>query len=169
MSASLDRRLRQGNFGTLFYSLVTPISILLLFIFGHTHGMRKILGQGSNPHSSDPSCCSDNASSLTCWATRKLHTFKFLKWHLYSIKCSETNWEGHCILERTSGIRQNFLRHDGLVQSQQAPGRTLSSQLIGSGISTRVASRLWKNCLWGPCLPYKVSSLETSKVACRYF
>ena len=35
--------------------------------------MQKFLSQGSNPHqSSDPSRCSDNAGSLTHWATRRL-------------------------------------------------------------------------------------------------
>lgn len=41
---------------------------LFLFFkfFGHTHSMWKFLDQGSNPsHSSDPSCCSDNARSST--------------------------------------------------------------------------------------------------------
>ena len=37
------------------------------------HSIWKFLDQGLNPvHSSDPSCCSDNAESLTCCATRKL-------------------------------------------------------------------------------------------------
>ena len=36
------------------------------FLFGHTHSMQKFPGQGSNPHhSSDSSCNSDNAESLT--------------------------------------------------------------------------------------------------------
>ena len=43
--------------------------------FGHAHGMWKFPDQGLNPqHSSDPNCCSDNARSLTCYATRKLQT-----------------------------------------------------------------------------------------------
>ena len=41
--------------------------------FGHVCGMWKFPGQGSNRcHSSDPSCCSDKARSLTCCATREL-------------------------------------------------------------------------------------------------
>ena len=43
-------------------------SFFLFFFFfcGCTHGMQKFPGQGLNPiHSSDFSCCSDNARSLT--------------------------------------------------------------------------------------------------------
>ena len=44
-----------------------------LFIFGCASGMPKFQGQGLNlSHSSDPSHCSDNAESLTHWATREL-------------------------------------------------------------------------------------------------
>ena len=40
---------------------------------GHTCGMWKFRGQGSNPcHSSDQSHCSDSARSLTCCTTREL-------------------------------------------------------------------------------------------------
>ena len=55
--------------------VINPMSIyiVLLFlknIFGYACGMWKLLGQGSNPlYSSDPSCCSDNAESLTCCTT----------------------------------------------------------------------------------------------------
>ena len=43
------------------------------YFFGHAHGIWKIPGQGSKlHHSSNPSCCSDNAGSLTHWATREL-------------------------------------------------------------------------------------------------
>ena len=41
------------------------------FCFGHACGMWKFLGQGSNPHTRDPSRCSDNARSLTCCAIRE--------------------------------------------------------------------------------------------------
>ena len=38
----------------------------------HTHGIQTFLGQGLNPcHCSDPSCCSDNARSLSCCITRE--------------------------------------------------------------------------------------------------
>ena len=41
-----------------------------LFFFACAHGMWKFAGQGLNSwHSSDPSCCSDNAGSLTLCAT----------------------------------------------------------------------------------------------------
>ena len=41
--------------------------------FGCARGMWKFLGHGLKPcHSSDPGCCSDNAGSLTCCATREL-------------------------------------------------------------------------------------------------
>lgn len=41
-------------------------SFVFLFVFGHTHGMRKFLDQWSNPHHcSDPSYSRDNAGSPT--------------------------------------------------------------------------------------------------------
>ena len=44
--------------------LIESVSDFLLFIFGCTCGMQKLLGQGSNP------ChCSDSAGSLACWTT----------------------------------------------------------------------------------------------------
>ena len=44
-----------------------------LFLFGCAQGMQNFLGQGLNPgHSSDPSHCSDNASSLNHCATREV-------------------------------------------------------------------------------------------------
>ena len=52
--------------------------LFFLSFFGLTWGMLKFLGQGSNPcHSSDLSCCSDNAGSLTCRATRELPNLHF--------------------------------------------------------------------------------------------
>ena len=45
---------------------------------GHSHGIWKFLGQGSNlSHSSDPSPCSDNTGSLTCCTTRELLSIFF--------------------------------------------------------------------------------------------
>ena len=66
----------------------------LFFLFGCTLGMRKFPRQGWNPrHSSDPSRCIDNARSLTCSATRELHSptllfffFAFLGPHLRHIE-----------------------------------------------------------------------------------
>ena len=44
----------------------------------HTHGMLKFPGQGLNSHhSSNPSCSSDNAGSLTHWATTRLWKIHF--------------------------------------------------------------------------------------------
>ena len=47
--------------------------------------IRKFLGQGSNLcHSSNQSCCSDNAGSLTCCATKELWYFvPFYGWILF--------------------------------------------------------------------------------------
>ena len=59
--------------------------LLLFFFFFLTMSMACEIspGQGSNlHHSSDPSHCTDNAQSLTCWATRKLQntlSFVFLE------------------------------------------------------------------------------------------
>ena len=48
-------------------------TLFFFSIFGHTCGMKKSPGQGSNPHySSNPSPCSDNARSLTCCITGEL-------------------------------------------------------------------------------------------------
>ena len=51
------------------------LKFIYLFIVGHV--MWKFLGQGSNPHhSSDPSCCTDDAGPSTCYVTRELlHSF----------------------------------------------------------------------------------------------
>lgn len=44
------------------------------FFFGHTHGMWKFLGHGSNlSHSSDLRHCSDNARSITHCTVREVH------------------------------------------------------------------------------------------------
>ena len=49
-----------------------------LIIFGCTLGMWKFQGWGLNPgHSSDLNHTSDNAGSLTCYATRELQVFFF--------------------------------------------------------------------------------------------
>ena len=59
-------------------SIYTCSSRLLFFFFfsssfGHTYSMWAFPGQGSNLcHSNDPSCCNDNAGSLTCCATREV-------------------------------------------------------------------------------------------------
>ena len=50
--------------------------------------MQKFPGQGLNPrHNSNLNHSLDNAGSLTCCATRKLHTFFFfLRWHLWHME-----------------------------------------------------------------------------------
>ena len=64
---------------------IFPWSISLLFFFfffplGRAHGTWKFWGQGSNLcHCSNLSHSSDNAESLTCWATRELHFSLFSK------------------------------------------------------------------------------------------
>ena len=51
--------------------LVTTFPLSGVPFLGCAHGMWKFLGQGENPyHSSDPSHCNDNASSLTSYTTR---------------------------------------------------------------------------------------------------
>ena len=51
-----------------------------MYFGGHTCGMWKIPGQGSNPgHSSDLSHCTDNAGSLTHCATKELLMWYILK------------------------------------------------------------------------------------------
>ena len=53
-------------------------------VFGHMHGMWKFLGQGLNlSHSSDPSCCSDSARSLTCCT----------KWEIQYEALLKVDWE----------------------------------------------------------------------------
>ena len=53
---------------------------LFIYLLGCACGMGKISGQGSNqPHSNNPSHSSDNAGSLTHWATRELHMCRVLK------------------------------------------------------------------------------------------
>ena len=50
------------------------LGLFLVFVsvFGHFHSMWKFLGQGTNLcYSSNPSCCSDNAGSLTYHTTRE--------------------------------------------------------------------------------------------------
>lgn len=51
---------------------------LVFFSFGHIRGMWKFLDQGSNPHhGSNLSPCTDDAGSLTHYATRDLCKFNF--------------------------------------------------------------------------------------------
>ena len=60
-------------------SLEKPLFVFSFFFFGFIHGMQKFPGQGSNMHhSSHLSSCSDNAGSLTHWATRE-HLNLFFK------------------------------------------------------------------------------------------
>ena len=72
-----------------FFTLVIPATSLCIFNFplcflfffyfiGHIHGWWKFPGQGLNPHHS-----SDNAGSLTCWATR-VRPCAFLIWAFHS-------------------------------------------------------------------------------------
>ena len=59
-----------------------------LFLIGGSCDMGKFTGKGSNlSHSSNPSCCSDNAGSLTpCTARKPWHCF-FLGWRDQSVTC----------------------------------------------------------------------------------
>ena len=52
--------------------LPTALQNSSYFFFGHTCSIWKFPGQGLNPcHSSNPSCYSENARSLTSCATRE--------------------------------------------------------------------------------------------------
>ena len=56
------------------------INVFLFFLFGLTHGTWKSPGWGWNLcHSSDLSCCSGNARSLTCYTTREFQQVKYFK------------------------------------------------------------------------------------------
>ena len=62
-----------------------------LFVFGHANTMWKIPGQGSNPHhSSNPSCCRDNAGSSTHCTTRELLALVVLVWVCILWDCQHT-------------------------------------------------------------------------------
>ena len=70
--------------------------ILKKTLFGHTQGIWKLPSQGINAHhSSNPSCCSDNAVSLIHCATRELlkNIFK-LKINLKNKKRSSRHGTG---------------------------------------------------------------------------
>ena len=58
---------------SLFYLKNTFLWAFFVVCFGHSCGMWKFPGQGSNPcHSSDPGLCTDNARSLIYYAIREL-------------------------------------------------------------------------------------------------
>ena len=77
-------------------SLKSQFGIFFLsffFFFGLALGMWNFLGQELNPcHSSNPSHCSDNARSLTCWVLRDFQVcgnllgLSRLTWNLTGIK-----------------------------------------------------------------------------------
>ena len=55
-----------------FFPLAMETSPGTIFVFGHTLGLQKFPGQGSNPqHNNNQSHSSDNAESLTHGATRE--------------------------------------------------------------------------------------------------
>ena len=57
----------------LYFVFYLVFLFLSFFFFGHAHGIRKFLGQESNPcHSNDLSHSSDNASFLTHCTIREL-------------------------------------------------------------------------------------------------
>lgn len=54
---------------------------LFVLFFGHARGICKFLGQKLNLcHSRDPSCCSDNAISLTQCTTWEIHLCDIFEW-----------------------------------------------------------------------------------------
>ena len=64
-----------------------------MYIFGHTHSMWKFLAQGSNlSHSSNPSCCSGNAGSLTCCVPQE-NTYIFKVCLFWSSHCGSVGKE----------------------------------------------------------------------------
>ena len=78
-----------------FISFVCLISFFF-FYFGHICSTSKFLGQGSNlNHSSNLSWCSDNARSLTQWATRELSCLpSFWRYiHQYNVEQRCLEWE----------------------------------------------------------------------------
>ena len=78
----------------LFFSAI--LFCLFVSFFGHSHGPWKCPCQGSNPHHiTDPSCCTDNAGSLTHCAIRALLFFFFLltKEIKYLLDCYNSLWK----------------------------------------------------------------------------
>ena len=68
-SSSWTLSLHSGFYAEIQCILLMPFASL--FVFGHTHGMWKFLGQEWNwQHSSNPSHCRDSAGSLTCCTIR---------------------------------------------------------------------------------------------------
>ena len=66
--------------------------LFLLLFSGCICGTWKFLGQGLNPHhSNDPSCCSDNAGSLTHYAIREI-LGGFYYYYYYWFSLLTINW-----------------------------------------------------------------------------
>ena len=88
------------------YSFVDVCIYIYAFFWGgsHTHGIQKFPSQGSNPHHcSNPSYCSDNAGSLTHWATRELQDL-----------CTFVTCEASCIHHCTLDTEQFYHNKDPL-------------------------------------------------------
>lgn len=66
--------------------ITCTIFFFFSFLFsGHTHGVWKFPGQGSNPcHRSNPSCCRDDIRYLIRWTTREL--LKMSPYSLYLLR-----------------------------------------------------------------------------------
>ena len=69
---------------------------LLLLCFGHTHGMREFLGQGSNSHHG-----SDNTGSLVTGATREL----LARASFPGAPCAQPEWLLHHLPSPFGGSR----------------------------------------------------------------
>ena len=82
---SMWTRRHQGTLSLCLGSSCQPIFVYTAFFFFFcTHSMWKFLGQVFNlSHSSNLSCCSDNAGSLIHWATRELPTLLLSEWILH--------------------------------------------------------------------------------------
>ena len=88
-----------GKSGTVFF-----LFVCLFFVFGHNQDRWKFLARRSNPcHSSGPSHCSDNARSLTLWATRELQKQDYLRRDLSII--NSCRW-------KSSELVSKLLKHD---------------------------------------------------------
>ena len=68
----------QGNIDLVQWVWKSSLLFCWFIYFGHVHGIQKFLGQRLNPsHSCNQSHSSDNAGSLTHWATMELLLFHF--------------------------------------------------------------------------------------------
>ena len=95
---------------------ILDLFFFFFFFFGCAHGTWKFPNHGMNPcHSNDPSCCSDNAESLTCCATRE--PIMDLDCLFATVKILELKGQDLCIIllyaedtsvKKNSVVKENF-------------------------------------------------------------